>query len=121
MYYLAVLLAENVWTKDELLEATSRKCGNVVSAIYGQFCGFYECEIRSRLSELTVDRVQQFIPQILGKMHVECLVHGNVTKSEALDIVKLIESKFTSTIPYVTPLLPRQLVLNREVRLEDGQ
>ncbi|XP_012261292.2 insulin-degrading enzyme isoform X2 [Athalia rosae] len=93
VYYLAVLLAENVWTKDELLDATS---------------------------QLTVDRVQQFIPQILGKMHVECLVHGNVTKSEALDIVKLVESKLIQTLPHVTPLLPRQLVLNREVRLEDG-
>ncbi|XP_046427439.1 insulin-degrading enzyme isoform X1 [Neodiprion fabricii] len=93
VYYLAVLLAETVWTKDELLDATSH---------------------------LTVERVQQFIPQILGKMHIECLVHGNVTKSEALDIVKLVESRLTNTLPQVTPLLPRQLVLHREVRLDDG-
>ncbi|XP_015602966.1 insulin-degrading enzyme isoform X2 [Cephus cinctus] len=93
VYYLAVLLAEHVWVKDELYDASS---------------------------QLTIERVQQFIPQLLGKMHIECLVHGNMTKSEALETVKVIETKLTSTVPHITPLLPRQLVLNREVALDDG-
>ncbi|KAM0735141.1 Insulin-degrading enzyme [Formica fusca] len=93
VYYLAVLLAEQVWVKDELLEATAY---------------------------LTVDRLQQFIPQLLSKVHVECLIHGNVTITEATDTVRLIESKLTNSVPHITPLLHRQLTLYREIRLEDG-
>ncbi|KAL6438860.1 hypothetical protein ACFW04_003738 [Cataglyphis niger] len=93
VYYLAVLLAEQVWVKDELLEATAY---------------------------LTVDRLQQFIPQLLSKVHVECLIHGNVTVTEATDTVRLIESKLINSVPQITPLLHKQLILHREIRLEDG-
>ncbi|EZA60071.1 insulin-degrading enzyme isoform X2 [Ooceraea biroi] len=92
VYYLAVLLAEQVWTKDELLEATAH---------------------------LTVDKVQQFTLQLLSKVHVECLIHGNMTVSEAVDIVKLVESKLRA-VPHIMPLLQRQLTLQREINLEDG-
>lgn len=54
-------------------------------------------------------------------MHVECLIHGNVTITEATDAVRLIESKLTSSVPHITPLLHRQLILHREIRLEDGK
>jgi secreted Zn-dependent insulinase-like peptidase len=30
--------------------------------------------------ELTLEKVEAFIPQILSKMHIECLVHGNADK-----------------------------------------
>ncbi|XP_053988603.1 insulin-degrading enzyme [Hylaeus volcanicus] len=93
VYYLAVLLSEQVWMKDELLKATS---------------------------QVTVERIQQFIPQFLSKVHIECLIHGNVIMSEALETAKLIESKLTSAIPQIIPLLSRQLILYREIRLEDG-
>ena len=93
VYYLAVLLWEQVWMKDELLAATSH---------------------------LTVERVQQFIPEFLSKIHMECLIHGNVTMSEAIDTAKLIESKLTKAVPHIIPLLPKQLILYREIRLEDG-
>ncbi|KOC65774.1 Insulin-degrading enzyme, partial [Habropoda laboriosa] len=93
VYYLVVLLAEQVWMKDELLEATK---------------------------QLTVERVEQFIPQFLNKIHMECLIHGNMTFSEALETGRLIESKLSSTIPQIIPLLPRQLISQREIKLEDG-
>lgn len=93
VYYLSALLSEQVWLKDELLKATS---------------------------QLTAERVQQFIPQFLSKVHVECLLHGNVTMLEAMETAKLIESKLTSTLPYMVPLLPRQLILYREIKLENG-
>ncbi|KAG8226944.1 hypothetical protein J437_LFUL004662 [Ladona fulva] len=54
VYYLAVLLVEQAWTKVELLAATE---------------------------ELTVERVAAFIPQILSNMHIECFIHGNVNKA----------------------------------------
>lgn len=52
---------------------------------------------------------------------MECLIHGNVTIMEATDILKLIESKLTTGVPHIIPLLQRQLVLYREIKLEDGK
>lgn len=98
VYYLAVLLAEHVWVKDELLDASAR---------------------------ISVESVREFIPQLLTKMHVECLIHGNVTKDEASKTAALIETKLTSPNESnkgtIIPLLPRQLVLHREVNLEHGR
>ena len=54
VFYLAVLLSEQAWTKTELLDATDM---------------------------LTLDRVEQFIPQLLSRIHVESLVHGNINKT----------------------------------------
>ncbi|XP_043685976.1 insulin-degrading enzyme isoform X1 [Vespula pensylvanica] len=93
VYYLAVLLAEQVWVKDELLEATSY---------------------------LTAERVLEFIPQFLSKIHIESLVHGNMTMSEAIDMVHIVESQLTKSIPHIVPLLPKQMILKREIKLEDG-
>nr|XP_022903817.1 insulin-degrading enzyme [Onthophagus taurus] len=92
VYYLAVLLTEHSWTKQELLAATE---------------------------QLTVDRLEAFIPQILSKMHVECLLHGNLTRSKGLDLVEIVENRLQQSVN-MQPLLPRQLLLNRELKLEDG-
>lgn len=54
-------------------------------------------------------------------MHIECLIHGNVTKTEAIDIVRLIEFKLTNTFSHMVPLLQQQLILSRDIRLEDGK
>jgi insulysin len=32
------------------------------------------------VTELTLEKVEAFIPQILSKMHIECLIHGNADK-----------------------------------------
>ncbi|XP_076245093.1 insulin degrading metalloproteinase isoform X2 [Calliopsis andreniformis] len=93
VYYLTVLLSEQIWTKEELLAATSY---------------------------VTVERLEQYISQFLSKIHMECLIHGNMTMTEAIEVAKLIESKLTSANPHIIPLLPSQLILYREIRLEDG-
>ncbi|XP_015116960.1 insulin-degrading enzyme isoform X2 [Diachasma alloeum] len=98
VYYLAVLLAEQVWTKEELLDASD---------------------------DITVERLEAFVPQLLSKMHVESLVHGNLTKAEALETVRLVESKLTGDPTRqdkrrLIPLLPKQLMLYREIDLEEG-
>ncbi|KAK4883510.1 hypothetical protein RN001_006829 [Aquatica leii] len=92
VYYLTVLLCEHSWTKQELLTATE---------------------------QLTIERLEQFIPQMLSKMHIECLVHGNMNKKKALEMVDIVENRFMTQIN-VTPLLPRQLLLNRELQLEQN-
>lgn len=44
-----------------------------------------------------------------------------MTITEATDILKLIESKLTTGVPDIIPLLQRQLVLYREIKLDDGK
>ena len=36
------------------------------------------------LSELTVEKLAAFIPDLLGRLHIECLFHGNLTKEVIL-------------------------------------
>lgn len=52
-------------------------------------------------------------------MHIECLLHGNITKERALEMVHIVETSLTSTLS-MSPLLPRQLLLNRELKLDNG-
>ncbi|KAL7290058.1 hypothetical protein TKK_0015787 [Trichogramma kaykai] len=92
-YYLAVLLSEQVWVKNELLNATPL---------------------------LTYERVRQFAPLLMSKMHIESLIHGNFTRDEALRMGKIVENKIISNLPDLTPLLPRQMVLYREIKLPNG-
>lgn len=66
-----------------------------------------------------MDRLEAFIPQMLSKMHIECLVHGNANKNKALEMVHIVESALKKSMN-MSPLLPRQLLLNRELKLEDG-
>ncbi|KAK0157501.1 hypothetical protein PV328_011241 [Microctonus aethiopoides] len=93
-HYLALLLAEQVWTNDELLDASDY---------------------------ITIERLEEFVPRLLNKMYIECLLHGNLTKSEALEAVKIVESEFTHAGKRrIIPLLPQQLMLHREISLENG-
>lgn len=92
IYYLAVLMTEHTWTKHELLAATD---------------------------QLTVDQLEAFIPQMLSKMHIESFLYGNVNRQKAMDLVDIVEGKLKDS-SNMSPLLPRQLLLNRELKLEDG-
>lgn len=56
---------------------------------------------------------------MLSKMHIECLIHGNFNKKKTLELVKIVEDHLISTVKF-SPLLPRQLLLNRELKLEGG-
>ncbi|XP_077261630.1 insulin-degrading enzyme-like [Temnothorax americanus] len=91
--YLEMLLTEQYWLNDELLESTAH---------------------------LSVNRLELFIPKLFSKMHVECLIYGNVTEMEATNIGELIESNLKTRMPHIVPLLQKQLVLYREIKLEDG-
>ncbi|XP_043497973.1 insulin-degrading enzyme isoform X2 [Polistes fuscatus] len=93
VYYLAALLIEQTWMKDELLEASSH---------------------------ITIKQLSTFLQYFLNNIHVECLVNGNLTRSEAIDLVRIVESNFGNNLPYMVILSPRQLLVKREVKLEDG-
>ncbi|XP_041865501.1 insulin-degrading enzyme-like [Melanotaenia boesemani] len=92
VYYLRLLMTEVVWTKDELREA---------------------------LDDLTLPRLKAFIPQLLSRLHIEALLHGNITKESALGMMQILEDTLTEHA-HTKPLLPSQLIRYREVQLPDG-
>ncbi|XP_067129485.1 insulin-degrading enzyme [Centruroides vittatus] len=92
IYYTCLLLAERIWSNAELLDAAE---------------------------ELTVEKVQAIIPQLLSRMHIEALIHGNLIKQKALDLVSIVESKLEETMKW-RPLLPSQLIRDREYQLTKG-
>lgn len=70
---------------------------------------------------ITVDRLNQFIVDFLSRMHVECLIHGNVNKQQAMTLATLVEQKLKLTNANTLPLLSRQLLLKREYKLVAGE
>lgn len=56
-------------------------------------------ELAAELPSITADDVRDFRKQLLSQMHVECYVHGNLYKEDALKLTDMIEST----------LRPRQL------------
>ncbi|XP_077114691.1 insulin-degrading enzyme isoform X1 [Ranitomeya variabilis] len=92
IYYLRLLMTEVAWTKDELREA---------------------------LEDVTLLRLKAFIPQLLSRLHVEALLHGNITKQMAQGIMQMVEDTLIEHA-HTKPLLPSQLVRYREVQLPDG-
>lgn len=92
IYYAELLLAERVWSNDELLGC---------------------------IDELTAESVQNLIPQLLSRIHIEALIHGNLTKEHALDLFGLVENKLKNVMNS-RPLLPSQLLRDREFQLSDG-
>ncbi|KAG5318797.1 IDE enzyme, partial [Pseudoatta argentina] len=91
--YLVDLLEGQQWLRKELLEATNY---------------------------LDVKRFKRYISQLFSKVHVQCLIHGNVTVTEATDILELIELKLITGVPNIVPLLEQKLILSREIKLENG-
>lgn len=91
-YYLSLLLTEHAWTKDELLAASN---------------------------ELTAEGLQAFIPELLSKLHIEALIHGNVTKQQAFELVSVVESGLQEKCQ-TKSLLRSQLLKDREIQIPHG-
>ncbi|XP_039282845.1 insulin-degrading enzyme isoform X2 [Nilaparvata lugens] len=71
VYYLTVLLSEHAWTVDQLLAAAH---------------------------EMTVEKVAEFIPQLLSKVYIVSLVHGNTTKQRALEMIGRVEEALNRSV-----------------------
>nr|ADI24339.1 insulin degrading enzyme [Aplysia californica] len=92
IFYTNMLTSEVLWTKDELLLA---------------------------LEEVTVEKLQAFISDLLPKMYIEGLIYGNVTKSQSLEMLSQVEDMLCAN-SQTRPLLPSQHRKFREVQLPDG-
>ncbi|CAL1686426.1 unnamed protein product [Lasius platythorax] len=84
-YYLSILLNKYLISKVEILKAST---------------------------SITFERVQQFISDLFNSVYVECLIHGNMTRAEALNVAQLIENKLS----HVTPLTITHLEMHHGVK-----
>ncbi|XP_065556618.1 insulin-degrading enzyme-like [Artemia franciscana] len=92
VYYTSLVMSERAWRKEELLDC---------------------------IDDLTVERLRSFINVFFSRTHVESLVHGNVTENEALDLLTEVEKQLKNNC-CSKPLLPGQLVKDREIQLDEG-
>ncbi|PWN23331.1 hypothetical protein BCV69DRAFT_280939 [Microstroma glucosiphilum] len=84
-YYTSYLTVERMWTPTEKLV---------------------------ELKEMTSADVQRFIPDLLARLHVEMLAHGNLTESQAGSLMDLAESTLAAK-----PLSPTELISPRSLIL----
>lgn len=92
VYYTSYILEELAWSNSELLDA---------------------------MADITEEGFRKFIVDMLKKVYIEVLFHGNLTKEEVLDISSKVENVFKQNASS-KPLLPSQLTKHREVQLPDG-
>ncbi|KAK9759519.1 metalloprotease [Basidiobolus ranarum] len=88
MYYLSYVIQDRLWTHEEKLE---------------------------ELEELTFEDVKNFVPQLLRHLHIESLIHGNISQDQAKQLAQSVEA-----ILKPKPLLQSQLISSRESVIIDG-
>lgn len=92
IYYTNNLMAEIQWTKAELLQSAA---------------------------DVTAEKLQEFIPNLLSKLYIEALIYGNVTKQQAREMIDMTEGILTEKCG-TKELLPSQYKRYREVQIPDG-
>lgn len=119
VYYLALILTEQAWTKQELIDAVS--CNDKKDILF--LPNFIMINVFSFLciAVISVERLEQFIRDFLSRMHVEALIHGNSNQSHAMKLASLVEQKLNLTQATTLPLLSRQLLMKREYKLVPGE
>ncbi|SJX63498.1 related to STE23-Metalloprotease involved in a-factor processing [Sporisorium reilianum f. sp. reilianum] len=83
-YYTTYLLQERMWTPQEKLR---------------------------ELEQLDVAEVQQFLPDLLQRMHLEVLAHGNLAKEEAIELSNMAWNALKSCPVNKTELLSSRSML----------
>lgn len=89
LYYVGLICAERGWTKEQCADA---------------------------LQSVNVPMLQSFTKLFLSRLHLEALLHGNMTHQQALDLVTMVEAILVQT----QPLLSSQQLLLREVKIPAG-
>ncbi|GAQ85219.1 Insulinase (Peptidase family M16) family protein [Klebsormidium nitens] len=67
------------------------------------------------LGRITAEDVRKFVPSLFEKTFVEVLAHGNLTRSEALQLVGIVKEAFPGS-----PLSPEERPVERILRLPEG-
>ncbi|XP_025074312.1 insulin-degrading enzyme-like [Pogonomyrmex barbatus] len=95
-HYLSCLLTEKIWTYDEILRASTY---------------------------VTINEIQKFKRIFIRKMHVECLIYGDMSKEEALSIIRKLEIDIIAAnnneIPTIS--MEEEMIPQREIKLEESK
>ncbi|KAF9547358.1 Insulinase (Peptidase M16) [Mortierella hygrophila] len=65
----------------------------------------------------TPEQIQQFYPEMLARLHVEGLVHGNMDREQALRVSEIVEEGLGAA---TRPLVPSELTAMRTLLLPEG-
>lgn len=60
-----------------------------------------DCVCSLSIPDVTLPRLKAFIPQLLSRLHIETLLHGNITKQVSwkhgkVDCVRCVRGSFTA-------------------------
>ncbi|XP_042894803.1 insulin-degrading enzyme isoform X2 [Parasteatoda tepidariorum] len=92
MFYTSLIISEKIWSNEELLNC---------------------------LDDITIDKVKLMVPGLLGRVHIEALLYGNISKQKAIDLMSIVENGLQLKMgsKYV---MPGELLRDREIQLLDG-
>ncbi|CAG8443312.1 16769_t:CDS:10 [Funneliformis mosseae] len=89
MYYMKYLTQDKAWTNEEKLEA---------------------------LQDIKYEDIKTFYSELLNKLYIESLIHGNIFKDDAIKIIERVEE-----ILQPKALIPSQLIGHRNVIIPQGK
>ena len=72
------------------------------------------------VDDLTAEAVETLLPLLLNRLHLECLLEGNLTRSCALKLVQVVESRLRDGFS-VRPTSTALQTIGRETTLDDGR
>ncbi|KAI1319788.1 Insulinase (Peptidase M16) [Mortierella claussenii] len=87
-YYMGYLHQERMWTDQEMLD---------------------------ELPRITSEDIQHFYPELLDRLHIEALVHGNMDAAQAIRMGDIVEQGLAPE-----PLVPSELLLMRSILIPEG-
>ncbi|XP_071570318.1 insulin-degrading enzyme-like isoform X2 [Temnothorax nylanderi] len=87
------ILSEKSWPHNEVLKATTS-------------------------TDITADKMQEFIQKFVSNLHVKCLIYGEISKEQALEIGDTLEFKVKKANKVPT-IMQTRLIQHREVKLEN--
>lgn len=98
IYYLGVILTEQMWSNEELIQA---------------------------MKFVTLDRIKTFVNEVLTTAHAECFIFGNVNEDKAVKLSKLIEDRLNRARAYSMSKSKVVFILGsttmRERKLPEGE
>ena len=78
-------------------------------------CNWTVKELLETEEDVTVESVSLFVSKLFNRFHIEGLIHGNITRDEAMKVIDTFKAHF----PKSKPISQSQQWRNREIQLSD--
>lgn len=76
-------------------------------------------ELKEAMKEVSLDKVEALIHQVLSHFELEVFVHGNATNNEAIAVTRMVYDRLTTNTKYHPIDFRICYDMNREIRLPD--